>query len=152
MENRTTPVTTQELWAKLFLSPSVEEYLAENGDACSLPTFSEYITALANLKGEKPVQIIKRGDIEASYGHRLFTGARTPSRDTVLQMAFGLELGTDETQQLLKVAHASPLHPKVKRDAVIAFCLHRHYSLAEAQAALFENGLPVLGGASRGKR
>ena len=132
---------------RLFKSPSVDGFFADNDSALELPAFSEYITELCKAKGEKPERVIKRGNIETSYGHRLFAGGRNPSRDTVLQLAFGLELNTDATQQLLKVAHMAPLHPKVKRDAVIAYFLYHHCPLTEAQQALHDNHLPLIGGA-----
>ena len=79
-----------------------------------LPLFSEYITMLAEERNEKAEAVIRRGEIESSFGHKLFSGTRNPSRDTVLQLAFGFELNADETQQLLKVARATALHPRVK--------------------------------------
>ncbi|MDO4890239.1 MAG: helix-turn-helix transcriptional regulator [Coriobacteriaceae bacterium] len=91
--------------------------------------------------------VITRSGIERSYGHRLFNGTRNPSRDTVLQIAFGFGLDCDGAQQLLKVAGMSPLHPKVKRDAVVAYCLHNGRSLMDAQELLYEYALPLLGGA-----
>jgi hypothetical protein len=71
---------------------------------------------------------------------------RNPSRDTVLQLAFGFEMDTDETQQLLKIAGVTALHPRVKRDAVIAYCLHNRKSVMEVQRLLFDNNLPLMGG------
>lgn len=151
MKDKSTSMTTQELWAKLFRAASAERFLAESAETAELPVFSEYITKLCGAKGEKPERVLKRGNLESSYGHRLFAGGRNPSRDTVLQLAFGLELDTDAAQQLLKVARAAPLHPRVKRDAVIAFCLHHRMSMIEAQQILAENGLPILGGGKRGE-
>ena len=136
--------TTQELWGKLFKSATVENYLDEV-DGGRLPQFTEYIGALCFAKGEKEETVIKRGNIESSYGHRLFKGARKPSRDTVLQLAFGLELDFDGTRQLLKIARAAALSPRVKRDAVIAYCLYHHKSFMETQELLFDNGLPTIG-------
>lgn len=151
MEDKLTSVSTQELWARLFQASSVDNYLIENRDACNPPAFSSYITELCKVRDKKPEQVIRRGDIENSFGHRLFSGARNPSRDSALQLAFGFGLDTDETQQLLKVAHAAPLHPKVKRDAVIAYCLHHHKPLVETQQILADNDLPLLGGAKYGE-
>ena len=145
-------LTTRELWAELFKAPTVEDYFESSRHSRSLPVFSEYITLLCNEKGEKPEHILKKSCIESSFGHKLFSGTRNPSRDTVLQLAFGFELDNDETQQLLKIARMSALHPRVKRDAVIAFCLHRHISLIETQQLLYENKLPVLGEKRNEKR
>ncbi len=144
MVSRDKNKSTIELWSKLFQAPNIENYISENMDI-KLPAFSEYITLLCELKKEKPERIIKKANIDISYGHRLFSGGRNPSRDTVLQFAFAFELSSDETQQLLKIARMAPLHPKVKRDAVIAYYLHTKKSLDEVQTFLYENGLPILG-------
>ncbi len=143
--------TTEEMWGKLFKSNTVEDYLNMTNEEQTLPSFSEYISMLCAGKGENEESVIKRGHIESSYGHRLFKGARNPSRDTVLQLAFGLELDTDGTQQLLKVARATALHPRVKRDAVIAYCLYHNRTFMDTQELLYENGLPTIGGNRSGK-
>lgn len=145
MAENTDSVSTLELWARLFQAPTIDSFLADNSDAFGMPAFSKYITDLCASRGEKPEQVIKRSGIERSFGHRLFAGSRNPSRDSVLQLAFGFKLSTDQTQQLLKIAQATLLHPKVKRDAIIAYCLHNEKSLIEAQQVLYEMGLPLMG-------
>ena len=116
-------LTTQELWAQLFQASSADLFLNELSSRDDFPPLHEYLQALCKSRGEKAERVLRRGDIESSYGHRIFSGQRNPSRDTVLQLAFGLEMDAEETQQLLKIARATALHPRVKRDAVIAFCL-----------------------------
>ena len=142
-------ISTQELWARLFKAPSIGRFLDEHS-GMALPMFSDYIAQLASERGEKHEAVIARAGIERTFGYRLFNGTRNPSRDTVLQIAFGFGLDCDETQQLLKVAGMSPLHPKVKRDAVVAYCLHNGRSLMDVQELLHNNGLPLLGGGNRG--
>ena len=150
-ENGTGQLSTSELWSRLFKAPSLGQYFDHSGSQQEMPEFSDYISQMARERNEKPETIIKRGGIERSYGHRLFSGARNPSRDTVLQFAFGFEFDSDEAQKLLKIARATPLHPRVKRDAVIAYCLHRHIGFMDTQQLLYENGLPPLGGKLNGK-
>ena len=132
------------------MAHTIDSFLAENSGSCELPSFPDYIKDLCKSRGEKPEQVIKRCDIERTFGHRLFTGERNPSRDTVLQLAFGFSLTTDETQQLLKAAQVMGLHPKVKRDAIIAYCLHNGKTLIETQQILHDNDLPLIGGARNG--
>ena len=144
MKDKSTEVSTGELWVRLFSTPTIDNYLNENG--YELPAFSDYINELCQARQEKPGTVIKRGNIEKSYGHRLFSGMRNPSRDTVLMLAFGFQLSADDTQQLLKVARHTSLHPKVKRDAVIAYGLHSHKTIDEVQQLLYENKLPLIGG------
>ena len=144
--NKSDSISTMELWAKLFEAPTVNKYLSENDNSIIRISFAEYITNLCNSKGEKAEKIIKRSDIDTSFGHRLFSGKRNPSRDTVLQLAFGFCMSVDEAQQLLKISNHTLLHPKVKRDAVIAFFMHNHKTLDDLQIALYDNKLPLLGG------
>lgn len=143
-------LTTRELWAKLFSSPTVDGFFNESGEFTRLPDFSDYIKSLCKEKGEKPKTVLERGCIESSYGHRLFSGTRNPSRDTIIQFAFGFELNVEETQRLLKVGRAASLHPKVKRDAVIAFCLSKKKTLMETQFILEKEELPSIGGVKYG--
>ena len=151
-ENKPRGITTAELWAKLFKSSSVEAYLMDDEHIRKLPAFSKYISSLSEEKNEIPETVIRRGGMESSFGHKLFAGTRNPSRDTVLQLAFGFALDTDETQQLLKVARVTALHPRVKRDAVIAYCLQHKYTFMETQELLFDNNLPLIGGKHNGTR
>jgi transcriptional regulator with XRE-family HTH domain len=139
-------VPTHELWMRLFEAPSIDRFLSDNAEACDMPTLPEYLRALCEARGMEPGQVVKQAGVERSYGNRLFSGMRHPSRDTVLQLAFGFGLSTDETQQLLKVARVAPLHPKIKRDAVIAYALHKGFSLMDVRQELYDVGLPILGG------
>ena len=145
MKDKSLEITTEELWGRLFASPAVNMYLQSESGRPELPGFAEYITGLCRARNEKPERVIKRADIESSFGHRLFRGGRRPSRDTVLQLAFGFEMDTDEAQELLKVARHAGLHPKVKRDAVIAFCLHKGMSITQTQQYLYDNDMPLIG-------
>lgn len=148
MEEKSGRINTRDLWVRLFKAPSVTGYLTEQEE--QLPAFADYIKQCCESRGEKPEQIIRRSDIDSSFGHRLFAGKRNPSRDTVLQLAFGFGMNVEQTQQLLKVARASLLHPKVRRDAVIAWCLHNGKTIIQAQEILHDCKLPLMGGDRNG--
>lgn len=149
MARKTDRFSTEEMWTKLFASPNVTGYLSRSSRSAELPAFSEYIGKLREEMGVKPEKVLKLAQIEPSYGYKLFSGARNPSRETVLQLAFGFSMDLEKAQQLLKVARFAPLHPKIKRDAVIAYCLYHKQSIEETQAALQKAGLPLLGGERR---
>lgn len=146
MKDKSTSISTQALWAQLFEAPTLDSFFAKSGEDAVLPSFADYIKQLTAEKGENAETILRRSNIESSFGHRLFNGTRNPSRDTVLQLAFGLGLTTDETQQFLKIARATALHPKVRRDAIISYCLYHRMTLIETQELLHDAGLPLLGG------
>lgn len=148
MEDKSKEISTYELWAKLFDAEGIDRFLNEQVD--KLPPFSNYLSDLCEARGEVPEQVIRRSDLESSFGHRLFAGSRKPSRDSVLKLAFGLSMTVEEAQQFLKIARVTALHPKVRRDAVIAWCLHRGKNLIQTQEILHDEGLPLLGGEKHG--
>lgn len=122
---------------------------AETNEECFLHSdFSEYISLLSREKDMTPIQVIKNAQIDRVYGHQLFSGVRKPSRDKVLQLAFGFGLSLEETQILLRIADKSSLYPKIKRDAAIIYGLNNRMQLSEMQELLFVLDLPVIGGGS----
>ena len=64
----------------------------------------------------------------------------------MLQLAFAMEANLAQAQEMLKIAHRSPLYPRIKRDTVIIYSLHNHISLIDTQIILQDLGLPLLGG------
>jgi hypothetical protein len=136
----------------LFKTSNIKEFMEENADEMRLPSFSEYITGLCADKGKVPERVIKRANIERSFGHQIFKGRKKPSRDTVLQLAFGFEADVDEAQALLKYAGMSALYPQVKRDAAIVYCLHNRLTIVEAQNILHDMKLPLIGGGKQNER
>jgi transcriptional regulator with XRE-family HTH domain len=137
---------TDTLLRRLLKTSSIGRFLRRyNTDMNSLPAFGDYISDLCAEKGVSVESIIKKAGIERTYGHKFFNGTRAPSRDKVLQLALGFEMNFEEAQKLLSVARQSPLHPKVKRDAVIIFVLKEGLGAADAQSMLYELGIPVLG-------
>lgn len=133
----------------LIKAPSADSFITEHGKELDLPPFHVFIRSLCEKRGEAPDRVIRRADIEKSYGHSLFRGSRRPSRDTVLQLAFGFEADLELAQELLKHAGHSPLYPRVCRDVVIAFCLMRSMSFHETQSMLSGKALPLIGGKMR---
>lgn len=146
---RTSKASTSVLWMNLFKSTSVQTYLEDNEAELGLPTFAEYISSLCRERGEVPERIIKRAGIERAFGHQIFRGARNPSRDTVLQLAFGFEADIEQAQNLLRHAGQSGLYPRIKRDATVCYCLANGYSLMETQHILTSLALPMIGGAAK---
>ena len=57
--------------------------------------------------------------------------------------------GGDNLQELLKAARKSALYPRIKRDMVIAWCIHHRCSVTQCQEALQQYGLPLLGEGNR---
>jgi hypothetical protein len=139
-------LNTDLLMHRLLNTNSIDRFLTRHDENIQLPEFGEYISELCALRGTLPERIIAKAQIKRTYGHKLFNGERAPSRDKVLQLAFGFEMNTNEAQNLLKMARKSPLHPKVRRDAVVVYALEKEMPMDAVQTLLFEMGLPMLGG------
>ena len=136
---------TETLWHQLKESPSVSHYIAENEAELTVPTFSEVVSEICRTRGERPEHVIRRAGLERSFGHQLFKGTRRPSRDTVLQLAFGFEADIELAQLLLRFAEHSPLYPRNKRDATIIYSLFHRHTVMQAQCLLVDIGLRPLG-------
>ena len=139
-------ISTDELLALLFKERNLEHFLQRNESAYLTISFSDYLNDWCRKRQQVPEQVIRRANLEKSYGHQLFSGKRNPSRDTVLQMAFAMQADLAQAQEMLKIARRSPLYPRIKRDVAIIYCLHNHISLVDAQIILQDLGLPLLGG------
>ena len=139
-------ISTDELLTLLFKERNLEHFLQRNESAYLTASFSEYLNQWCRRHLDVPEQVIRRANLEKSYGHQLFSGKRNPSRDTVLQLAFAMEADLPQAQEMLRIARRSLLYPRIKRDAVLIYCLHNRISLLDAQIILQDLALPLLGG------
>lgn len=139
-------ISTDELLRLLFQERSLEQILQRTESAYLHITFADYLSNWCKSREEVPEQLIRRANLEKSYGHQLFNGKRKPSRDTVLQLAFAMGADVASAQEMLKVARKSLLYPRIKRDTVIIYCLHNRVSLVDTEIILQDLGLPILGG------
>ncbi len=137
---------TSALFRRIFNAKDLEEFMERNAHEMELPAFHDYITNLCKTTGQVPEQVIHRAGIERTYGHQLFNGTRKPSRDKVIQLAFGFKFDVEDTQTLLQIAQKNPLYPKIKRDAAIIYCITHHQDVFETQSVLDSLGLTLLGG------
>lgn len=136
---------TSTLFSELSGNGTFVKYVDANKDCFVRQSFSEYILSLSNERGIAPAQAVRNAQIDRVYGHQLFSGIRKPSRDKVIQLAFGFTLTLNETQKLLQMADKSRLYPKIKRDAAIIYGLNNLMSLQELQELLYSIDVPVLG-------
>jgi hypothetical protein len=139
-------ISTSTLKNKLFKTVSIKRFVDQFESVLEPEPLHAYMQKLCKDRGEPAERVIKRADIDRTYGHQFFSGLRVPSRDKILQLAFGFELDMEGTQGLLKKARKSPLYVRVKRDAIIIYCLERKMSIDDAQEILNDFELPLLGG------
>ncbi|MAT44292.1 MAG: hypothetical protein CL609_18325 [Anaerolineaceae bacterium] len=146
VEKNKNEIRTSVFLRKLLNAPEIENFIESNSQEMEHPSFDAYITNMCKKTGKVPEQVIKNSAIERTYGHQLFNGTRKPSRDKVIQLAFGFNLDLEETQKLLQIAQKNPLYPKIKRDAAIIYYINKHKDIFEMQYILQSLKLTLLGG------
>ena len=110
--------------------------LAQTG-APDLPGF---LNEKLEERGLRRIDVVHAANLNETFGYQIFTGARRPSRDKVLALAFALGLDLRETQRLLSLADAGSLYSKNRRDAIIIFEICHGHDLACADADLYRFG------------
>lgn len=129
---------TEELLDELLEAPSIDGFL--EGHECVSRTLASYLNELLEAKRLKRSQVVRMVNLNETFGYQIFTGARNPSRDKVLQIAFAMALTLRETNRALEAAGVSSLYSKDRRDAIIIFCLDRGCSLQKVNEELYRFG------------
>lgn len=101
-------------------------------------TFSEKLFQLIAEKGMGDVDVYKNANLDRKLFSKLRRKNYKPSKNTVLALAFALELSLEETEELLKYAGLA-LAPNKKFDLIVRFCLKNGvYNIYDVNAALFK--------------
>lgn len=127
---------TEELLQELISKPNLEDFI-ENEDLHD-KTFADYLNELSNEKNLTCKDIIHKTNINETHAYQMFSGDRGAGRDTVLQIAFAMNLSIKECNRLLHSAGVSALYCKNRRDAIIVYCLTNNYSVNETNDELYK--------------
>ena len=138
------PHATETLRRRLFMTPDIETFIEENADDLKPVKLHEFLCALRKKSGISVAQIVLQCNIDRNYLHQILNGTRKPSRDKLIQLAFGMKMDEETTQDMLKIAQMSPLYPRILRDAAILRCIHDGKSFADAQETLSRLNLTPL--------
>ena len=126
--------TTGDLLKTLLRADEYSQFqeLKDNG----VVSLAEHLDALMDQKETSKAEVIYRAGLDTVYGYQIFNGTRKPSRDKLLQLAFGFPLTYKETLTLLKIAGASSLYVRRRRDSIIIFALNKGFSLEQLNELL----------------
>ena len=101
-------------------------------------TFSEKLFLLIEEKGMEDVDVYKNANLDRKLFSKLRRKNYKPSKNTVLALAFSLELTLEETEELLKYAGLA-LAPNKRFDLIVKFCLKNNvHNIYDVNAALFK--------------
>jgi DNA-binding phage protein len=137
--------STDEIAEQIRQETDITHYIDENGEEMVREPLNVYLNKLCDARGIKPGSVIEKSGISRTYGYQIFNGTKYPTRDKVLQLAFGFEMNQQETEELLKAAMKAPMYVRLKRDAIIFFALNKKLSIYQLQDILDRSSLPLLG-------
>lgn len=128
---------TQQIEKKLCEMKSFdEEFISENG----CPEFCALTNEYMRHKGISKAELIKRLNVDRSYGYQLLNGTRTPKRSYVIQIGLLLEISIDQLQKLLKAADRKPLYVRNIFDARVFYALSNKMDYDEAVQFIWGRG------------
>lgn len=104
--------TTGELMDILRSKPDAAAFVQENADELQNKTLPELLADLLERKQLTRAAVIRAAGLARTYGYQLFDGTYTPTRDKLIQLAFGFQLTVEETQALLKAAGYAVLYTR----------------------------------------
>lgn len=137
--------TTDELTHEIKAVTDIEDYLTKN--KCHMLTggLAEHLNWLLVQKGIRRADVVRGSLLDRTYAYQIFSGVKTPSRDKLIAIAFGLRLSDDETQHMLKLSGNRELYARDERDVMILFALQRKKDIFAINDLLSSHNLTALG-------
>ena len=139
--------STEALNSELTSATDIEDYLAVNRSYL-LPhaqPLARHLTSLLRQKKLKRGEVARASLLDRVYVYQIFSGRRTPSRNKLIALAFGMRLSADETQRMLKLSGNLELYARCRRDALILFALQKQMNIQQANELLFAHEEKLLG-------
>ena len=128
--------------ASFFAEASLED-LVKNLDE----PFSTTLLRLIDASGKKDSEVYRRANIDRRLFSKIRSNAAyTPSKPTVLAFAIALELGPEQTEDLLERAGFA-LSRSRKFDVIVEYFIQsRKFDIFQINEVLFSYDQPLLGG------
>ena len=138
-------VSTKELYHEIKNATDVEDFLVRNHSHMLHVTLSEHLQMLLSQKNLSRAEVVRGSQLDRSYVDQIFSGEKTPSRDKLLALSFGLRLTDQETQKMLKLSGNRELYARDERDALILYAIQHGQTIMQANELLFRHNLALLG-------
>ncbi len=135
---------TELLQSELKHAESMETFIQANQTELTMKSVAEYLMDLMIRYNAEKSDISKRGGFGGNYVYQIFNGAKSASRDKLIQIALGFPLALEETQCLLRLGGYAELYVRNSRDAFIMFALEKGYDVQKTNDLLYENNKKIL--------
>ena len=122
----------------------IDTYLKRNKENMIPHNLPIHLKLLLKQKGLTKADVWRGSQLDRKYIYQIFSGKKTPSRNKLIALAFGLQLTAEETQTMLKLAGYRELYVRDTRDTIILYALQRGKNIMETNDLLYEHGYQAL--------
>ena len=137
--------TTAAMNDELKRITDIRDFLKRNKKNMIDGNLSDHLNQILAEKDITVADVVRGSYLDRGYVYQIFSGKKTPSRDKLIAIAFGMRLSSDEAQKMLKISGNRELYARDARDAIILFCLQRKMLIHDANNLLDLNGFRLLG-------
>ena len=133
---------TEDLLQRLLATADVEDYLDEE----DLPnrTLAGYLAQLLDDRRMTRADVVRASGLNPTFVYDIFAGKSRPGRDHAIMLALGLGCDLRECQRLLRLAGVSELWCKLRRDAIIIWCVQNGLTREQVDDELWAKGETTL--------
>ncbi|MBQ8941004.1 MAG: XRE family transcriptional regulator [Firmicutes bacterium] len=130
---------TEELLAEIMQSAEISDFFKENEKYITNLSLIDYFNILIDEKQVRKKDVIKKSAVNQTYGYQILDGTKkSPSKDKLIQLCFGMGATVEEANRILALANAGTLYSKNRRDCIIIFALNKGLTIYELNDLLFE--------------
>ena len=105
-------------------------------DPITHETLVSYLHSLLEKYDVSERRLTIETGLDKSVVYRILRGIRKPWRNQIILIALALGCDADEAQMLLRLGERDALRVRIKRDAVILYCIDRQCSIDDCQQFL----------------
>lgn len=133
---------TEDLLQRLLTAADVDDYLDEE----DLPnrTLAGYLAQLLDDRRMTRADVVRASGLNPTFVYDIFAGKSRPGRDHAIMLALGLGCDLRECQRLLRLAGVSELWCKLRRDAIIIWCVQNGLNREQVDDELWAKGETTL--------
>lgn len=120
---------TKDIEEELDKSADFSENLIENN---APPKLHVLLNNYINEKKMTKSEVIRKLNIDRSYGYWILNGSRNPTRNCLIQLSLLLELNVEQINYLMQLAGKSPLYVRNSVDAKVFYAIKHHMDYFDA--------------------
>ncbi len=127
---------TEDLEKKLRESDEFDEKTIIDNQAEAIYTVIDKYMSEKNIQRS---ELIRRLNLERTYGYQILNGTRIPTRIHIIKIGLVLTLTLDEIQHMLKIGGKEILYARNITDARAIYAIEHHFNYEDACEFIWNN-------------